>query len=299
MAFRRMMAPAVYRREPLENLVYGLVGEITFRDLKHRLLINTTDLHSGMQVLWGLPGLLDTRVAEAVLASLRPSRHLSPARHRRPGLRGRRGGREPPGADRGGDRRRGRSSRSTSPPPAWLRSNTETAGFAATYIRGLEIVDADPDRGPAPQLAAARRSCWCSPGWSTSRCSRSTGPRSCSTPATGPRPRPWTSSADRLTGLGRGMHPTRRLRVLVDEERCVGCGTCVMQAPTVFRLDARGKGGGAHAAADLVADRRGLSAQLPDLRHQRASGRFGGVTWKMNTAALCCLSGSRLRTGLR
>ena len=37
------------------------------------------------------------------------------------------------------------------------------------------------------------------------------------------------------------MHPTRRLRVLVDEERCVGCGTCVVQAPKVFRLDARGK----------------------------------------------------------
>ena len=31
------------------------------------------------------------------------------------------------------------------------------------------------------------------------------------------------------------------LRVLVDEQRCVGCGTCVVQAPKVFRLDARGK----------------------------------------------------------
>jgi ferredoxin len=37
------------------------------------------------------------------------------------------------------------------------------------------------------------------------------------------------------------MHPTRRLRVLVDQERCVGCGTCVIQAPTVFRLGRRGK----------------------------------------------------------
>jgi ferredoxin len=37
------------------------------------------------------------------------------------------------------------------------------------------------------------------------------------------------------------MHPTRRLRVLVDEERCVGCGACVVQAPNVFGLDARGK----------------------------------------------------------
>jgi ferredoxin len=41
--------------------------------------------------------------------------------------------------------------------------------------------------------------------------------------------------------IERGMHPIRRLRVLVDEKRCVGCGTCVVQAPKVFRLDARGK----------------------------------------------------------
>ena len=45
----------------------------------------------------------------------------------------------------------------------------------------------------------------------------------------------------RLDGVARGMHPTRKLRVLVDESRCVGCGSCVIQAPQVFRLDARGK----------------------------------------------------------
>ena len=31
------------------------------------------------------------------------------------------------------------------------------------------------------------------------------------------------------------------LRVLVDDSRCVGCGACVVQAPSVFRLDERGK----------------------------------------------------------
>ena len=50
---------------------------------------------------------------------------------------------------------------------------------------------------------------------------------------------------DQLNGqlhlIDRGMHPTRRLRVLVDQGRCVGCGTCVVQAPKVFRLDTRGK----------------------------------------------------------
>ena len=68
-ALRRLLAPALYRREPLEALIASLVGDITFRDLKRRLLVNTTDLHSGMQVMWGLPGLLDARVADAVAAS--------------------------------------------------------------------------------------------------------------------------------------------------------------------------------------------------------------------------------------
>ena len=68
-ALRRLLAPALYRREPLDALVASLVGDITFRDLKRRLLVNTTDLHTGMQVMWGLPGLLDARVADAVTAS--------------------------------------------------------------------------------------------------------------------------------------------------------------------------------------------------------------------------------------
>ncbi|MBA3761092.1 MAG: patatin-like phospholipase family protein, partial [Gemmatimonadales bacterium] len=52
-AFRRLLAPALYRREPLEALIASLVGNATFGDLKRRLLINTVDLHSGMQVMWG------------------------------------------------------------------------------------------------------------------------------------------------------------------------------------------------------------------------------------------------------
>src|SRR5438477_3283034 len=47
-AFRRLMAPALYRREPLDALVQSLVGDITFRELQHRLLANTTELHSGL-----------------------------------------------------------------------------------------------------------------------------------------------------------------------------------------------------------------------------------------------------------
>src|SRR5262245_7673061 len=53
MALKRMHAPAVYRREPLDHLIHTLVGDITFDQLPRRLLINTVELNSGMQVLWG------------------------------------------------------------------------------------------------------------------------------------------------------------------------------------------------------------------------------------------------------
>ncbi|HEX6408549.1 MAG TPA: patatin-like phospholipase family protein, partial [Gemmatimonadales bacterium] len=46
-AFRRLLAPALYRREPLQELIDYLVGNVTFNDLPRRLLINTVDLHSG------------------------------------------------------------------------------------------------------------------------------------------------------------------------------------------------------------------------------------------------------------
>ncbi len=139
MAFRRMQAPALYRREPLETLIYSLVGDVTFRDLSTRLLVNTTDLLSGMQVMWGLPGLLDARVADAVAASCAL-----------PGL-------FPPQTIQGRAYVDGavvenlpvRLAASLSPNPiiavnvaatSVRRAAHETEGFAATYIRGLEIV---------------------------------------------------------------------------------------------------------------------------------------------------------------
>ena len=239
-AFRRLQAPALYRREPLEFLVRSLVGDVTFRDLPRRLLVNTVDLHSGMQVLWGLPGLLDTMVADAVVASCAL-----------PGI-------FPPRVINGRSYVDGavvenlpvRLAASLASGPilavnvaatSVVRSSDEMRGLRRDLHPRPRDRDADPDRGPAPRMAGARRSSWCSRGWSTSRCSPSTGTRSCSRRATARPPRPWPASAGQLNGVTRGMHPTRRLRVLVDDSRCVGCGACVVQAPKVFRLDARGK----------------------------------------------------------
>jgi NTE family protein len=69
LALRRMRSPAVYRREPLETLIRSIVGTCTFRDVRNRLLVNTVDLASGRQHVWGMPGTENVRLAAVVFAS--------------------------------------------------------------------------------------------------------------------------------------------------------------------------------------------------------------------------------------
>ena len=238
-ALRRLLAPALYRREPLDTLVSSLVGDITFRDLKRRLLVNTTDLHTGMQVMWGLPGLLDARVADAVTAScalpgIFPPRII--------------GGRAyVDGAVVENLPVRLAASLGSGPiiavnvaATSIHREAHETEGFAATYIRGLEIVMQTQIEGQlrdwnGPPLVLVKPK--------VDHISMFAFDKTPELIEAGYRAT--AETLDQLDGqlhlIARGMHPTRRLRVLVDEQRCVGCGTCVVQAPKVFRLDARGK----------------------------------------------------------
>jgi NTE family protein len=92
MAFKRMQSPAVYRHEPLDHLIRELVGDKTFDELKHPLIVNTVDINSGMQVLWECRGSTTSR-GRRRLRLLRPAGDLPAPRNRRPLLRGRRGGR--------------------------------------------------------------------------------------------------------------------------------------------------------------------------------------------------------------
>jgi NTE family protein len=238
-AFRRLMAPALYRREPLEFLVRSLIGDITFRDLPRRLLVNTVDLHSGMQVLWGLPGLLDTQVADAVVASCAL-----------PGI-------FPPRVINGRSYVDGavvenlpvRLAASLGSGPilavnvaatSVVRSSDETTGFAQTYTRGLEIAmqtqiegQLRDWQGPPLVLVLPRVEHISMFAFDRNEELLEAGYRAAS--------QTLANLGGQLDAVPRGMHPTRKLRVLVDDARCVGCGACVVQAPKVFRLDARGK----------------------------------------------------------
>ena len=120
------------------------------------------------------------------------------------------------------------------------REAHETEGFAATYLRGLEIVMQTQIEGQlrdwsGPPLVLVQPKV---EHISMFEFDKTPELIQAGYEAT-------AQTLDQLDGqlhmIERGMHPTRRLRVLVDDKRCVGCGTCVVQAPKVFRLDARGK----------------------------------------------------------
>jgi NTE family protein len=238
-AFRRLMAPALYRREPLELLIRSLVGDISFQQLSRKLLVNTADLHTGMQVMWGLPGLLDAQVADVVAASCALPGIFPPKL-----INGRA---YVDGAVVENLPVRVAASLATNPiiainvaATSVLRSETETQGFAATYIRGLEIVMQTQIEGQlrdwkGPPLVLVQPK--------VEHISMFAFDHTEELLEAGHRGTAQTLDqlGGRLQGIAEGMHPTRRLRVLVDQERCVGCGTCVVQAPTIFRLGGRGK----------------------------------------------------------
>ena len=239
MALKRMRSPAVYRREPLDLLIESLVGDRSFHDLSHPLLVNTVELNSGMQVLWGLPGLRDIRVADAVFAScalpgIFPPREIDgrffvdgavvenlpvqvAASH----------GQGPILAVNVG---------STSA----LRADIQTEGFAATYIRGLEIV--------MQTMMESRLLRWTDPPLvlvnpRVEHVSMFAFDRNRELIDEGYR-----ATADMLDSLGdgfgpgsRGVYPKKAIELRLDRARCNGCGTCVMNAGDVFRMAADGK----------------------------------------------------------
>jgi NTE family protein len=69
MLLERSHAPSIYQAAPLREVLASIVGGATFDDLSTTLLVNTVDLQRGSPVVWGLPGLRDVSVLDAVYAS--------------------------------------------------------------------------------------------------------------------------------------------------------------------------------------------------------------------------------------
>jgi NTE family protein len=69
MVLERMRSPAIYLEQPLRAVISSIVPDVAFDNLSRRLLVNTVDIARGTLVVWGLPGLRDVSVVDAVYAS--------------------------------------------------------------------------------------------------------------------------------------------------------------------------------------------------------------------------------------
>ena len=65
----RTHAPSIYQGGPLRAVCASVVKDMKFDELTTPLLVNTVDLQRGSPVVWGLPGLRDVSVLDAVYAS--------------------------------------------------------------------------------------------------------------------------------------------------------------------------------------------------------------------------------------
>lgn len=239
MALKRMLSPAVYRREPLDLLIHSLVGYRTFRQLKRRLVVNTADLETGQQVLWGLPGLEDAPVSDAVFAScslpgLFPPRSVLgrvcidgavvenlPVRAGLAALHA-----PVLAVDVSG--------------PGGHRRGIERTGFASIYSRGLEIVmqslisanlrdwHAVPLVLVRPRMERLSMFVFNRTPWLIAEGYRATHE------ALDALPEP-------IDQLAPAIYPQRNVRITIAREDCVSCGVCISRAPEVFAWDSGGR----------------------------------------------------------
>jgi NTE family protein len=239
MAFRRMLSPAVYRREPLEALARRFLGSTTFDGLQRPLLVNTVDINAGTPVFWGLPGLRDVAVADAVYASCAL-----------PGI-------YPPGEIQG---RYYVDGATISNLPVAIaarqpldfvlavdvgrttatRERVEDRGFASIYSRAAElmmqrVLEGQLRRWQTPPLVLVRPRVGHLSLFSFAHRSEllAEGARAMAEVLDAP----WFPPVG-----GEGVYPRRRVHVEVDRERCIGCEACLTHGPrTVFQLDEQGK----------------------------------------------------------
>lgn len=234
----RTQAASVYQGAPLRAVCESVVKDMRFDEVETTLLVNTVDLQRGSPVVWGLPGLRDVSVLDAVYASCAL-----------PGF-------YPPGevgertcvdggvidnlpvavASQGMDAVIAVDTGSSS-----LITQRDIArhGFTAIYMRAattmmhaLQLHPLDKWAGPPMILIRPRVS---HIGWFS------------------------FSHADELIEAGykaavdalrdfdacvnseTGIFPRRQVQISVDREKCIGCTLCVALAPRIMAMDETGK----------------------------------------------------------
>jgi len=237
MVTKRMLSPSLYLARPLEKLIEEIVPAGTFRDQPRRLLVNTVDLESAAQVLFGLPGLEDVSVREAVYASCALPGFFPPGK-----IAGR------TCAD-GGIADNVPALASSHGMDAVIAvdvgsSNIARArrigqkGFAAIYVRSAQIMmkslqSQQLANWSGPPLLLVRPAVWHFNWFSFGHVERiiELG---------------YESAIDALDRVGTslllgGVWPRRMVDVRVDRGACTGCTLCATLAPRYMAMDQDGK----------------------------------------------------------
>ena len=237
MLLERMRSPSIYLEEPLRALVGDAVPDVTFAELPKRLLVNTVDLDRGARVVWGLPGLEEVSVRDAIYASCALPGFFPPGRvAERMCIDGGVVDNLPVSvasnfADLVIAVDVGSSDQS--------RADAASSGFAGTYMRAATMMMHALQQFPLQH--------WHGP------------------PMVLIRPRVddanWLSFSDTAANIAEGyrsatralerfesywdqpncVFPRRRVQIDVIRDRCTGCGTCVSLAPSIMGLDGSGK----------------------------------------------------------
>jgi len=290
MLLDRMRAPSIYLEEPLRDLCASAIPDISFSALPKRLLVNTVDIDRGARVVWGLPGLEDVPVRDAVYASCALPGFFPPGRvDGRTCIDGGVVDNLPVSvaaqfADLVIAVDVGSSDLS--------RAGAGSAGFAGIYMRAatmmmhaLQQFPLERWHGPPMVLIRPRvdDAAWLS--FTDTAANIAEGYRSASRAL---------DRFDSYWGHPNCVFPRRRVQIDVDRERCTGCGTCVSLAPAVMAMDSTGKayarthivdwspaeGGFVHecptnAILAVNVDRRSTSVDVHTLRDPTPSGGTG------------------------
>ncbi len=238
MLLDRMRSTSIYLEEPLRELCDASIPDVTFAELPKPLLVNTVDLDEGARAVWGLPGLQDVKVRDAVYASCALPGFFPPGRvGARTCIDGGVVDNLPVSVaaqfadiliavDVGSS-------------DASQAARAEGQGFATIYMRAATMMMHALQQFPLER--------WHGP------------------PMVLIRPKVddanWLSFTDTERNIEEGykaamsalerfdsywerngcVFPRRRVQIDVDREQCTGCGTCIALAPAVMALDDEGK----------------------------------------------------------
>jgi NTE family protein len=237
MLMERSRASALYLEQPLRELINAVTPDVSLWELP-QLLVNTVDLERGTIVVWGLPGLQHVSARDAVYASCALPGFFPPASvGKRVCVDGGTIDNLPTAiASLGvdvviavdvGNTDLGRAHDVTS------------RGFAAIYMRAASVMMHALQLDP---LAT-----WLGPPMLLIR------------PRVGHRDWFEFSHAEEMIQAGYDgtmsaldelvpgplarnvIYPRRRIRLTVNKEKCICCGTCTSLAPRIMKLDSQGK----------------------------------------------------------